>query len=276
MRYRFLLLLTVLTVLFSCKKENEPTAPPQPDPPVTVVPKGLLKEITIPHLPSPYYHFEYNASGKISFASFASDFTRYDLIYKEGKLHQMRNNIIVNKDTLQYFYDNAGRANAINYITEAGIIYTKISLSYDGEKLIKIEREKKSGAGFVMDKTMTMTYHADGNLKELTYHYLPFNGSVEHTYTDHFEQYDDKINVDGFSLLHNEFFDHLVLLPGVQLQKNNQGKEYRNGDAANYTIDYTYTYNDKNLPLNKKGDLLFTTGTDSGRKFQTNSFYSYY
>ena len=144
------------------------------------------------------------------------------------------------------------------------------------EKLIKIEREKKFGDAFVTDKIMTMSYHADGNLKELTYHYLPFNGSAEQTYTDHFEQYDNKVNVDEFSLIHNEFFDHLVLLPGLQLQKNNQGKEYRTGDAPNYTIDYTYTYNDKNCPLNKKGDLVFTTGPDTGKRFETNSFYSYY
>lgn len=274
MRYRFLLPLIVLMILFSCKKENEPGAPPVP--PTPVVPAGLLKEITIPRLPSPYYHFEYDASGKVSFASFASDLTRYDIIYKDGRIGQMRNNIVVNRDTLQYFYDNAGRADMITYIAQTGIVYTKIYLTYDGQKLIKIEREKKTGAGFVMDRTLTMTYHADGNLKDLTFHYLPFNGSDEHTYTDHFEQYDNKINVDGFSLIHNEFFDHLVLLPGVQLQKNNQGKEYRTGDAPNYTIDYTYTYNAKNLPLNKKGDLLFTTGSDTGRRFETNSFYSYY
>ena len=274
MRYSFLSILTVLLVLFSCKKENEPTVPPQPEP--TVIPTILLKDITIPNLPSPYYHFEYDGSGKVSFASFASDLNRYDIIYNEGRIRQIRNNIVVNKDTLQYFYDNAGRVNMITYISEAGIVYTRIFLAYDGQKLIKIEREKKSGAGFIMDKTMTMSYHTDGNLKELSYHYLPFNGSVEHSYADHFEQYDNKINVDGFSLIHNEFFDHLVLLPGVQLQKNNPGKEYRTGDAANYTIDYTYIYNDKNLPLNKKGDLLFTTGTDTGKRFQTNSFYSYY
>lgn len=274
MRPGYLLLLTMIIVLSSCKKENEPAAPPQPVPPVITA--AFLKEITIPNLPSPYYHFEYNTSGKVSFASFASGLNQYDIVYNEDRIRQMRNNIIVNKDTLQYFYDNAGRADMITYINKEGIVYTRISLTYDAQKLIKIEREKKSGSGFVVDKTMTMSYHDDGNLKELTYHYLPFNGSVEHTYTDHFEQYDSKINVDGFSLIHNEFFDHLVLLPGVQLQKNNPGKEYRTGEASNYTIDYTYTYNERDLPLNKKGDLLFTTGSDAGRRFQTNSFYSYY
>jgi hypothetical protein len=36
----------------------------------------------------------------------------------------------------------------------------------------------------------------------------------ENNFTDRFEQYDDKINTYGFSLLHNNFFDQLILLPG--------------------------------------------------------------
>jgi hypothetical protein len=45
------------------------------------------------------------------------------------------------------------------------------------------------------------------------------------TTVDLFEQYDNKVNVDGFSLIHDDFFDHLVLLPGVQLQKGNPGRQ---------------------------------------------------
>jgi len=33
------------------------------------------------------------------------------------------------------------------------------------------------------------------------------------------------INVDGFSLIHDEFNDHLILLPDVQLQKGNPARE---------------------------------------------------
>jgi hypothetical protein len=53
----------------------------------------------------------------------------------------------------------------------------------------------------------------------------------------------------------NAFFDHLVLLPGVQLQKNNPRKETLTGNTGNYTVNYTYTYNDKDLPLFKTGGV---------------------
>jgi hypothetical protein len=260
-----------VTCLVACKKEKETNNPISPSrSPV------LLKEIAIPRLPSPFYHFEYDADSNVIFASFASDLTRYDITYEAGRIHEMRNNILVNKDRLQYFYDNSGHVAAINYADSNGTVYTMIGLLYRNGKLIELERSKKSGANFVLDKRSTMSYYEDGNLKDITYHYLPFNGQTEAFYTSHFEQYDDKPNPDNFDLVHNEFFDHFFLLPGVQLQKNNPGKEIRTGDGTNYTVDYTYTYNDKNFPLNKKGNLLMTNGTDAGKRFETNSFYSYY
>ena len=123
---------------------------------------------------------------------------------------------------------------------------------------------------------MRFSYHPDGNLFEIAYHYPATKAQPESIFTDRFEQYDNKINVDGFGLLHNEFFDHLILLSGVELQKNNPGKETRTGDGVNYTVGYTYSYNDKDAPLTKIGDLIITNGTDSGRHFQTHSVYSYY
>jgi len=268
---RVFMIVLVVTGFVACKKEkeiNDPLTPP--------LPPALLKEITIPHLPSPFYHFEYDANGKPIFVSFASDLTRYDITYDGGRIHEMRNNILINKDRLQYFYDGSGNITSINYADSNDVVYTKIDLVYTNGMLIKLERVRKSGTDFVLDKRSTMSYYADGNLKDITYHYLPFNGQTEAFYTSHFEQYDDKPNPDEFDLIHNEFFDHFFLLPGVQLQKNNPGKETRTGDGTNYTVDYTYTYNEKKFPLNKKGNLLFTSGTDAGKRFETNSFYSYY
>ena len=131
--------------------------------------------------------------------------------------------------------------------------------------------------GFIIDKTMSFTYHPDGNLLEITEHRPPIDGlQPEATTVDRFEQYDDKINVDGFSLIHDDFFDHLVLLPGVQLQKGNPGRQTHTGDGVNFSVDYSYTYDDKNRPLAKAGDLTITNGSDTGRKFQTSSVFSYY
>jgi hypothetical protein len=268
---RYLLIVTIVIVFAECKKEKQINYPSASTPPA-----ALLKEIVIPHLPSPYYHFEYDATGNPNFASFASDFTRYNIIYDAGRIHEMRNDILVNKDRLQYSYDSNGNITSVDYADSTGAVYTKVDLFYSNSKLIKLERARKSGADFVLDKRSTMSYYEDGNLKDITYHYLPFNGQTEAFYTSHFEWYDNKPNPDWFDLIHNEFFDHFFLLPGVQLQKNNPGREIRTGDGTNYTVDYIYNYNEKNFPLNKKGSLLITNGPDAGKRFETNSFYSYY
>ena len=268
---KYLLLLLFAPVIFiSCKKHNDV---PVPEPaPATI----LIKDIVEERLPSPYYHFEYDSSNKVSFVSFASDFTRYDVLYNGGRISELRNNILVNKDRLQYVYNNAGKVELIKYADSTGAVYKTVDLFYDGPRLIKLDRAKRSASGFVFEKTITMSYYADGNLMDITYHFLPFDGQPETAYTTHFEQYDNKLNVDGFGLLHDEFFDHLFLLPGVQLQKNNPAKETRTGDGVNYSVDYTYTYNSKNAPLSKTGDVVISNGTQAGQHFQINATFSYY
>jgi hypothetical protein len=200
----------------------------------------------------------------------------YEVVYNGDRISEMKSNSVENKDKLQYFYDNEGRVNSINYADSTGIVYERIFLTYNGRKLIKLDRELKSGSGFIIDKTMTFSYQADGNLQELKEHRPPINGQNDATYVDRFEQYDNKINTDGFSLVHDEFFDHLILLPGVQFQKNNPGKLTHTGDGPNYNVDYTYTYNDKNLPLTKTGELIYLTGPDAGKRFEINSTFTYY
>ena len=280
MRYRHLLCLVVAIVMFSCKKGKEVIYPPVPLPPPTPQsPSVLLRDIVIERLPSPYYHFEYNTAGKISFVSFASGLKMYDVVYNGDKIIEMRNNIIIaNKDRLQYRYDNEGRVSAINYADSAGIVYAKLHFTYAGQQLIKSERERKSASGFTIEKTLSMSYYADSNLMEITYHYpaTEFNGQLETNWGVRFEQYDDKINIDGFDLQHNEFFDHLILLPGVQLQKNNPRKGIRTGDGDDYTVDYTYTYNDRNAPLTETEELIYISGPNAGRIFQTRSLFTYY
>jgi len=277
MRYNFLLLFIASTILLSCKKEKGTiTDQPVPTPPDPPAPAVFLKDIVIPNLPSPYYHFEYNASGKATFSSFASDLFRYDIIYSGNKITEMRNNLAFGSDTLRYFYDNAGRVAAVNYIDLTGRLYIKVFFTYDESKLIKLERWRIVGGNFVVNKTMTLSYYPDGNLKEIVDHRPAVNGNVESTMIDRFEQYDDKINVDGFSLIHNDFFDHVILLPGVQIQKNNPLKEIVTGDGTNYVVDYTYLYNDNKAPLTKTGNLVFTNGANAGASFETKSMFSYY
>jgi len=270
MPHKYLLLLIASAILFSCKKEKPPIDPPPPPPTV------LIKDVVLSHLPSPFYHFEYNAAGKATFISYASDLFRYDVIYDGDKISEMRNNIIVNKDRLQYFYDNAGRVNTVKYADSTGLVYAIINLTYDGPKLIKFEREKKLSGDFIVDKTITMSYHPDGNLLDLTIHRPAIVGQNESTIIDRYEQYDNKINAEGFSLLHDEFFDHFVFLPQVQLQKNNPGKQTHTGDGDNFKVDYTYIYNDRMAPLTRSGDFVYTSGPNTGQRFPLSSEYTYY
>jgi hypothetical protein len=272
MRHRYSFLLIAMAILFSCKKEKPITDPPTPPLP----PMVFIKDIVVAFLPSPFYHFEYNAAGKVTFVSYASDFFRYDVLYNGDKISEMRNNILVNKDKLQYFYDNADRVNAVWYVDSTGLVYTRINLTYDGPKLIKFERERKLGGDFIVDKTITMSYHADGNLLDLTVHRPAIVGQNESTVIDRYEQYDNKINAQGFSLLHDGFFDHFVFLPGEQLQKNNPGKVTHTGDGNNYEGVYTYTYDQHSAPLTRRGDFIYTTGPDAGQRFLLSSIYTYY
>jgi hypothetical protein len=126
---------------------------------------------------------------------------------------------------------------------------------------------------------MSFSYYADGNVMEIVEHRPAIeNRQPETTSVDRFEQYDDKLNVDAFGLIHDDFLDHLVLLPGVTLQKNNPGKEtfIGDGDGANFTVAYTYTFDSAGRPLTKNGTFVYTGGPDVGKVFPTLSTFSYY
>jgi hypothetical protein len=274
MCHRYPLLLVLSAALAACNGEpgtTAPTSPPLPAPPV------LLRDIVIPNLPSPYYHFEYDTASRVVAASFASDLVKYDVQYDGGRISEMRNIAISNGTRLAYVYDDAGRVSVVRYLDSNGLVYTTLFLSYEGRKLTGLERARRITGGFIVDKTMALSYYPDGNLREITEHRPPVDGQQTETTTiDRFEQYDDRLNVDGFSLIHDDFFDQLVLLPGVQLQKGNPAKQIHSGDGVNFTVDYSYSYDDRNRPLTKRGELVLLNGPDAGQRFQTSSVFSYY
>jgi hypothetical protein len=270
---RYLLLLGAVEIFVACKKQRETiTSPPHSVSPV------LLKDIVEEHWPSPYYHFEYDRSNRVSLVSFASDYNRYDVAYDGDKISEMRNNVTGNKDRLQYSYNSEGKVEFVKYVDSTDVVYKTVDLFYDGPRLVRLDHARRTAAGFVPEKTITMSYDAGSNLIDITYHFLPFDGVPGGTSTIHFDQYDNKINVDGVSLIKDELFNrqHVFLLPGVQLQKNNPGKETRTGDGVNYTVDYTYTYNDKNAPLKRKGIRVILNTSLAGQQSEINSTFSYY
>ena len=275
MKHRILSAALIVTFfMVSCKKETNNTIPAAPPAPSQ---HRLLKDLIEPSLPSPYYHFVYRADSTISSLSFASGFTMYDVFYSGGMISEMRNNIIVNHDTLRYIYGDMNHIATINFINQAGIIYRHALFHYDSDRISEIDWDHKDDvAGFVIDRTLTFTYFPDGNVKEIKEH-RPANGiETETNFTTAYDQYDDKINVDDFTLWEDGFHDHLFLLSGLHLQKNNPRKEVRTGDGANYTVDYAYTYDGDGAPLEKDGNLIYTTGTQAGQRFHVSTIYSYY
>jgi len=224
--------------LASCKKEHHRPTPPPTTPSAK---KILLKDIILPNLPSPYYHFEYGADSSVTRAGFASGYTNYDILYSGTRIAEMRNNILVNHDTLRYSYDNSGKLTMIRFINSANVVYRLVFFTYAGDLIKEIEwDQKQDNVGFLIDRTLSFSFYPDGNVKTITDRRPPVGGAAESVTVKTFEQYDDKINVDDFSLIHDGIHDHLFLPQGFRLQKNNPKKEKLSVNGTDlYTIDYT-------------------------------------
>jgi hypothetical protein len=276
-RWTRTLVAAVVATVVACGGDSAVTDPGSVEPPPPA--KVLLKDVQVDRLPSPYYHFDYDAAGTITGVSFASGFTSYGVSYLGSRIKELQNNSLGNRDRLVYAYDSDGRVVGVRYVNSSGATFTIVIFTYDGDKLTEVERSRAVPGGFIIDKTMTLSYWPDGNLRELAEHRPAIDGvQGESNGVVAFERYDTGLNVDGFGLIHDDFFDHFVLLPGVQLQKNNPGRETRTGDGLTYVVDYTYAYDGAGRPVTKTGDLLITggSGEDVGRRIQIGSSFTYY
>src|SRR5438270_737773 len=72
--------LAIVTACGGDARVTDPGAPPPP-PPVQV----RLKDVVEERLPSPYYHFDYDGTGRVSNVSFASGFTSYAVSYQGNR-----------------------------------------------------------------------------------------------------------------------------------------------------------------------------------------------
>lgn len=263
-----------LCLLFgACSKKDSGTVTP---PPATE--QRLLKTIVYQSLPSPYYHFEYDLNRQVSKASFASGAFTYSLHYQGSKLHEMKTVLAPTKIGVAYQHDNSGRISFVKISNEDGSqVFKRGFLTYDNQnRLTEIEWELNTSSGFALQRTLSFNYYADGNLSEKKDHRHFIDGrQQEAIYIDRFEAYDDKVNGDGFSLLH-ETSEYLVLFPGVKLQHNNPGKLVRTGDGTNYEITYSYSYNSGKQPMQRTGNMLITNGPQAGQQFHLIADYSYY
>ena len=255
------------------------TRVPPPTPPGAAV---LLKDIVIEHLASPYYHLEYDASERVIAVAFGSGLTTYDVLYDGNRISEMRNNVFGNHDRLVYTYDSFGRVAAVRYVHANGATFGHLVFLYDGQRLVALQRDVLAAGGFVLDKQMLFSYYTDGNLREIDESRPAIIGVQQQTRTlDRFADYDDGINVDGFTLIHNDFFDHLVLLPQVQLQMANPRHEtlltqVDGGPFITVDVIYSYAYDGINRPLAKSGKVTVLDGPNAGQESQTGAVYSYY
>jgi hypothetical protein len=267
--------LSSFCLLFTaCKKKDSGVITPLP-----TSSQGNLKTIVYQNLPSPYYHFEYDANGRVNKAAFGSAAFTYNLLYQGDKVQEMKSVLAPTKISVSYQYDDAGRISFVKISNEDGSqVFKRGFLTYDNKnRLTELEWELNTPTGgYIVQRTLSFSYYADGNLSEKRDHRHLIDGKQQEAlYIDRFEQYDDKVNTDGFSLLH-ESSEHLVLFPGVKLQHNNPAKLIRTGDGTNYEITYTYSYNNNKKPVQRTGSMLLTNGPQSGQTFQLVATYSYY
>lgn len=276
-QYRLAALVAAFVAALGCGSDSTITDPGLTDRPTPAT--VLLKDVVVDRLPSPFYHFDYDDAGAITGVSFASGLTNYQVSYLGSRIRELQNNALGNRDRIVYAYGPTGRVDGVRYVDAAGETFTVNVYTYEGDKLTGVERSRRMGTELVIDKTMSLAYWPDGNLRALAEHRPKIEGIQDETNdVITFEQYDTGLNVDGFGLIHDDFFDHFVLLPGVVLQKNNPGRETRTGDGLTYVVDYTYDYDAAKRPVAKRGDLLITGGPGEqvGRRIQIGSSFSYY
>ena len=270
MKATHLLLLILITLMISCHKEPSN----QPTPPETTSLK--LKDLNARNLPSPFYHFEYDDSGKIKLAEYSSGLRIYNVSYNGSHIESMENIADLSHIRLEYVYSN-GDLLAVKVKDKDGVTLAHCIFTFSSShQLQQMDWDIADGnVGFYFEQTMTFTYYPDGNVMEIVTHNYPVGSQAGATYTDSFENYDDHANADGFALLHTTPHE-LVLIPGLKIQINNPRRNIHTGDGINFETDYSYTYDGKGRPTVKTGDVKFTNGPNAGQHVEIQSTFSYY
>jgi hypothetical protein len=122
---------------------------------------------------------------------------------------------------------------------------------------------------------MAFAYHTDGNVSQIDDHIFAVGIQPEIISTTQFDQYDDKVNPADLDFL-SDLRDHLFLLPGVEIYKNNPGRIIHTGTNPNFTLDLTYKYNSDNAPSERVIEGVVTTGSNAGERIDQKATYTYY
>lgn len=261
MSSKSLFLACLVTSLLACSKDDCPGEDPTTPLPVPGhdIPAIKLRTMSVSSLPSPYYAFTYNDSGYITHLSHASNLLLYDFSYAGKRIKRLVVNkdipADINKDTLDYDYVN-GQPSVIRVTNKQGQLYRRCRFLFTPAGLLQqLTWEVLAGNSFTKEVSLTFSYHADGNLKEMETHWFPVGAIRENLFSEHFEQYDKNRNVDGFTWLHTDLH-HPVILPSVQLMRNNPGRVFRTGtNTVTYDARYQHFIDGSGRQLLKFGEV---------------------
>jgi hypothetical protein len=271
-KYTLTVIIAICALFHACKKTDDPRVPHVPNPPGTKV--GLLKDINVQSLPSPYYHFDYTDEGVTTGVSFASGFFIYELSYVNGRLDKMVN--LPNNNALVYEYNN-GKVISIRVRRPDKSIVYHYTFDYNSKSLltqIRYYLAGASGADSILFKKVLFSYYNDDNLERYEKYVDVTGQNLELAVTEKYSDYDQGKNVDGFRH-YKDFFDHVLHLPDVRFQKNNPRKIVITGQQTDYEVNDTWTYQN-DLPVSKQSKIRETRGANAGREINSGTTFSYY
>jgi hypothetical protein len=233
----------------------------------------LLKDVIVTGLPSPYYRFEYDADKYVTEINFADGFNIYELEYSNKKLSKMTNSRIGNQ--LLYTY-SSGNVSLITELTSFDQVVWKYRMAYNNNNQLTEIRwyQFNGGTDSILFRKVLLAYSSDGNLSSRDDYRLETGNVLAWSSNTKYLDYDNGINVDGFAVF-KDFFESLIFLPAVKIQKNNHRTEIITGTQNDYRITYTYEYSN-GLPVTENGTMIQTRGNGNGQPFLFTNHFSYY
>jgi hypothetical protein len=268
-RIFFFVLMSFLVTLTCCKKKDRLTEPASIDDRRTV----LLKDMDVEHLPSPYFHFEYDALHYVNKISFASEFFVYSVEYEHNRVKTIHSQ--PNGNTLVYVYNNGQVSDINEFSGRTGTIAFTYHFTYDANhQLVQAFWYKYLDSGEASPfKRADLAYLADGNLASLDLYYAITPGQLSWSSKEEFSDYDSNTNVEDITLL-KDFFDAYLFLPQVKLQRNNPMKEHIISDVNEYEISNAFDYQN-GLPITKTSLVNQTKGGNGQGPIQGVTHFSY-
>ena len=236
---------------------------------------ALLKQIIQDKLPSPAYHFYYDKRNQVSRIELSSGLFSYDVLYDGLKVNRLENK--KHQSGLKYLYEN----NRIRCIQKFSGMEETVSaayyLDYHFNGLLKNINYFEYGnnkTDSLLSRTFSLMYHDDGNLASVEEKRIAENGTLQFSKAMMYGEYDEGKNMEGTGIL-RDFFDELLYLPEMTLQKNNPAVVKMAIAGGKFLIRNHFQYDGK-IPVLKMSKMTQTGGTGMGDSFTFMTRYTYY